>query len=478
MTSATPTETPATDANPLDYSSLPLSTLKQSFRAFTSRFNWFKPEPLANALCEACRIGDVHQVAGLISEGANVNARNEDGNTPLTCAISNDQVGAARMLLSAGVDAHSAGGIWNKMPPLFAAAHAGSIGIASLLMEKGAWATEKSTAGQPYFFDLVNSTGASLEGIRFLLERGAIPRSKNLSGRRVIVAAAKKNRTDIVRLLLEYGARATTEDYTGTSLLSIVIDQADGLEMARVILQYGGDPNSKFLSGDPVVSAAVSRRMVPFAKLLLEAGARANVTDYSGQPIIINAVRDQKLSDEDKYQLVKLLLEHGAPPHTKDMSWDTPVLQHAMERANADVVALLLQHGADASGKRRGEPLIVYAVQSGKTGMVEALLMNGVNANVVDSKGNTPMMNALVRSDLDLIRLLRKYEVEVDAAPREYAFALGKQDVLEALGIADEMPPPPPPPAAPAVPVTGPSEEPQAAAPPRPNVLKKRLGKS
>jgi ankyrin repeat protein len=474
--SATPT-TPATDANPLDYSSLPISTLKQSFRAFTSRFSWFKVEPLTQALCEACRIGDVQQVAGLISEGANINARNEDGLTPLACTIATDQAAVASLLLHAGADLNAGGGWSHKLPPLFAAAHAGSVNVAALLMEKGAWATDKSIAGQPYFYDTVNTPGASLEGIRFLLERGAIPQSKNLSGRRAIVAAVKRERKDLVKLLLDYGARASTNDYTGTSILSVILDQPDSLEMASIFLKHGADPNSTNLTGDPALSTALSKRNVAFVKLLLEYGARANVKDYSGQPVIINTVRDQKLSDEDKYVLVKLLLEHGASPHTKDMSWDTPVIQHAMERATSDIVSLLMQHGADASGKRKGEPLIIYAVQSGKPGMVEALLTHGVSPNVVGSNGSTLLMNALMRVDMDLIRLLMKYGVEVDEGPREYALALGNQEVLGTLGIDAKMHyiPPTAPGAVPAVPASEPTEEPQAAAAPRPNRLQKRM---
>lgn len=426
--------------NPLDFTSLDLSSLRHGLRAITSRLGWFRPEPLASALCEASRRGDVQQIAGLLQQGANIDGRNEYGHSPLSCAISADQVTVARMLLSAGADAQSipsSGG--SKWPALFVAAQAGSLGVAALLIEKGARPKEKSMSGQPYFFDLVASCAAdkelSIEGIRFLLENGASAQASSLSGRKAIVAAAKKGRLDIMKLLLDHGASARTDDYQGNSLLSIALEQNNSIPMAELLLQYGSSPNSTSTTGDAVLSAAVSKRNVPFARLLLAAGARAKASDLTGQPIIVSAVRDVRLREADKTELVRLLLKHGASALAKDSAWAAPVLHHAVEKASAEVVSLLMQHGADASGYRKGEPLLFSAIQFEKPGMVEALLKNGASANVLDSKGNTPMMGALIRQDLELVRLLRRYLDDIDVAPQEFARALGRADFLEALGM-------------------------------------------
>lgn len=433
----------STAVSPLDFTSLDLSTLRYGFRALTSRLGWFRPDPLANALCEASRRGDLQQIAGIIQQGANVDGRNEDGRSPLSCAIATDQVAAVRMLLAAGADAHSTPSISGaRWPPLFVAAQAESLSVAALFVEKGASPREKSMSGQQYFYDLVSSCAgekdSGLQGIRFLLERGASPDASSLSGRKAVISAAKRGRVDLMKLLLDHGASAKTNDYTGNSLLTIALDQADSIEMAELILNRGGSPNSTSTTGNPVLADAVSRRNVPFAQLLLAAGAKATGCDYTGQPIIVNVIRDTKLTDEDKTELVRLLLQNGASALTKDQGWDTPVLHYAVEKANANVVSLLMENGADASIYRKGEPLLFSAIQSGKPGMAEALLRNGASANVIDSKGNSPMMGALMKQDLELVRLLRRYQGEVDVAPQEYARALGRADMLEALGLAPE----------------------------------------
>lgn len=452
-TTTTNTETPpsTSSVSPLDFTSLDLSSLKHGLRAMTSRLGWFRPDPLAGALCEASRRGDVQQITGLLQQGGNVDGRDEGGRSPLGCAIAADQIAAVRLLLSVGADVQSVscgGGGSPKWPPLFVAAYAGSLGVARLLMEKGARPIEASITGQPYFYDLVHhvcagdrsKSGPSLGGIRFLLERGANPEASSLSGRRAIIAAAKKGRTDIMKLLLNHGADPKSNDYTGNSILSIALDQANSVEMAELVLQRGGDPNATSTNGDPVLSGAVSKRNVPFARLLLAAGARADGTDYAGQPIIANVVRDAKLQDADKNELVRLLLERGASAQAKDLSWSTAVLHHAIDRASPEVVSLLMQYGADASGNHRkgDEPLLFAALQSGRPGMAEALLRGGASADVVDSKGNSAMMGALIKQDLELVRLLRRYQANVDVGSREFAMALGRADYLEALGLTPQ----------------------------------------
>jgi len=75
-------------------------------------------------------------------------------------------------------------------------------------------------------------------------------------------------------------------------------------------------------------------------KLLLEHGADPNVKNRDGKTPLHNA------ASEGHLEVVKLLLERGADPNVKDDDGNTP-LHNAAWRGHLEVVKLLLEHGAD-----------------------------------------------------------------------------------------------------------------------------------
>ncbi|CAI6090836.1 unnamed protein product [Clonostachys chloroleuca] len=409
-----------------------LTSLKHSWKALTSGFSWFKPDPLVTALCEASLRGDVKQVAGLLQQGANIDGRNDKSMTPLACAVKANQANAVRFLLSAGANDKTGA----KIPPLFEAASAGSLEVAQVFLERGAKASEKSVSGHHYFYDVVNGDGTSLEGVRFLLQHGATVDMTSTPGRLPIVCAVRKNRLDLVKLLLEYGAAANSADYTGSSVISLAIDQDPNSEMVDLLLQRGAPANSKTISGQPILAVAVSKRSLPLTRKLLERGAKGDAKDISGSPLIINVIKDSHISETERTEYVRLLLLHGASVKVKDIAGQAPVLHHAMQRANGDIVALLLHYGADTTkNMSNGESLLCNAITNGRLDQVSALLKYKTNPNLPNSKGQSPLMMALIKQDLKLIHLLRKHGADINQDERAIATVLGRSDIRQALGL-------------------------------------------
>src|SRR5690349_11935731 len=91
----------ASDVPPPYTSPSPTRPKSSFFKALTSSLR-SKPDPLVSALCHAASRGDEQQILAFISQGINIHGRNEDGNTPLKCAMLQDQAGAAVILISAG----------------------------------------------------------------------------------------------------------------------------------------------------------------------------------------------------------------------------------------------------------------------------------------------------------------------------------------------------------------------------------------
>lgn len=412
------------------------SGVKNTFRALTSGLR-AKPDPMATALCEASKRGDISQILAFLKQKANIDGKNDEGNTPLHCAIVNNQVQAAKLLFSAGADEN----IWSKMPPMFLAASFGNIDVANMIFERGgsgANLKKESMSGQPYFVDVVNS--GNLQGVEFLLERGADASASSVAGRPAIVQAARKDQLDMVRLLIKYGAKITSDPLTGSSMMAIALDRQN-FELLELLIASGGKLESRMATGERVLAAALSKRNIRYAKRVLEAGAEGNIEDNYGQKIITAVIKDPKITGEDKVEIVRLLLKNGAKATARDIFWpNSLLLQTAIDKeVDGRIIAMLLQKGADGNKMMNsGETLLTHAINQERQDYINALLENGADPNFPSKTNKTPLMQALLVENIELVRLLKKSGADVDSpqnSAREFAMTIGRSDLLEILGV-------------------------------------------
>src|SRR5262249_24616537 len=110
----------------------------------------------------------------------------------------------------------------------------------------------------------------------------------------------------------------------------------------------------------------------------------------------------------------KKLLSEGEPVNCKDKTFGTP-LHTACFFEQWDIATLLLESGADvlATNKSGEIPLATLAKAQGSTSQSEAVialatafLKKGANVDAADKIGRTPLMWAVNRANLPLIRTL------------------------------------------------------------------------
>lgn len=355
---------------------------------------------MATALCRASADGNVSQITGLLGQDAPINGRDADGYTPLYRAVTADQAEAVEVLLSHGADPRA-----GKPPILFVAAMHGHLTVAKTLINKGARVNDKSMTGYPYFLDVVNS--GNVQGVEFLLQHGANVNAKSIDGTPAIAHAVAKGHLDVVRTLLDRGANVNATSIDGTPILITAIEKWD--KVGELLLDRGADPNSQSITGLPALAGAVSKRDVQWTKRLLKAGASARCSEITGQPSLISVVQDSRMREELQEELVQLLLEGGADANAADIFASKPALRHAMERKNANLVAILLQHGAVPSQGVGKEELLCWCVGANRPDLVLPMLEAGVDPNAVDRKGKTALGVARHKADGAMVRLLQKY---------------------------------------------------------------------
>ena len=133
--------------------------------------------------------------------------------------------------------------------------------------------------------------GGSVARVTELLRQGANPNAATViaSNRREkefrgtpLMAAAAEGLTDIVTVLLSYGARVNDADPRGWTALLYAAEQ--GYEtICRLLLDSSADPNVRTAQSGTALMVAALKGHAGIVKLLLERDADASVRDSSGK---------------------------------------------------------------------------------------------------------------------------------------------------------------------------------------------------
>lgn len=330
-----------------------ISTLTNTLKAVTAGIRP-RPEPFVSPLCQAASRGNIPHVKGLLAQGANINGRNEEGNTALICAITFRQTEAAIFLVESGANVTLRDSARKRRPPLFHALQAGDCKTAEILLQKGARVNERNLVGQPYFVDIVLSE--PLEMARLCLKYGADANAKDITGRAIICHTTTRGNVPLTCLLLDHGADPNSRDVIGNTLLLATIrnarlQDADKIALVHSLLTYGAKPNEPDTWGVTALAHAAAADNVELLGALLDSGADPN-RPVHGDSLLVNAIYGAR------WDQVWALVERGrADPNIADARGRTP-LRAAMESQNPDAVQLLLEHGAETNLAGRGVPYI------------------------------------------------------------------------------------------------------------------------
>jgi excisionase family DNA binding protein len=150
--------------------------------------------------------GDVRHVNALISSGADVNARTEDGWSPLMMATIKGYAEVVRALLIKGADPDAR----NKKgwTALMFAVSMGDLDTMRVLLDGNAEIDARDNDGRTA---LMQATGEkNIESLRILLDRGADVNVVDRLGETALTIAARRGYTELVELLKKAGAMGDT----------------------------------------------------------------------------------------------------------------------------------------------------------------------------------------------------------------------------------------------------------------------------
>ncbi|MEO7861286.1 MAG: ankyrin repeat domain-containing protein [Nitrospirales bacterium] len=148
-------------------------------------------------LTNGATTGDVHKIKDLIDNGANPNASDPTGLTPLMAASHTGKVGILELLLEAGVPIDTKDS--SEYTALMFSCNAGQLSCARFLIEKGANVNEVDNDGStPIMFCAQHGYN---DIVTLLLEKGADPRVKGNHGLSAIGFAEQNGLAETKRIL-------------------------------------------------------------------------------------------------------------------------------------------------------------------------------------------------------------------------------------------------------------------------------------
>jgi len=327
-----------------------------------------------DALVVASAKGEIDTMRGLLEAGVPVDGVSSDHWTPLTRAANKSQPAAVRLLLERGaeVDKPRHPG-WDYT----ALCLTRSVEVAELLKAAGANVHAKLFRRDVSILTYICRWGGA-DMVEWMLKQGLDPK---------MIGDNKEN------LLFDAGDERTAE----------------------MLLTAGVDPNQADDSGRTPLLGAMSGKV---ALRLIEGGARVGGSDS----VVIEMVRG--FASADAIELVIKFLGKIAPARAQ------AAMMEAVQRDQADVVKVLLQHGADANkavarGGREMLPLMTCAVYEGHVKTAKVLLENGADPNGGERPGAI-LQAAVKHGHVEVAKLLRE------------AGARGITDLAFSIGIKDE----------------------------------------
>ncbi len=264
---------------------------------------------------ESIECNDRDTIKFLIDTGADLDAHNEKGNTPLIYAIR-----------------------CNNFP------------IVEFLLDNGANPNFKNAQDKTPLMICVEI--GNQEMIKTLLDNGADINIKNEKSENVLTIAQTTGKSDVLNLLLNYSPQIVREAGTITERTAV----NGSIDVKEVLLEA---IKKNELDLESEIFYAVENSNIPIIKLLLKKGLfNVNSKNNAGNTLLVFAA---KFGNAD---LIKYFIENGADPNSTNENGDTAIIVAAFY-GKLDIVKALATYSDLKFKNIKNKTALDYAIEKG-----------------------------------------------------------------------------------------------------------------
>ncbi|QOR34308.1 ankyrin repeat domain-containing protein [Clostridium sp. 'deep sea'] len=346
------------------------------------------------------KMGNKKVVSIFVELGADVNKLSNHDKSPLYYATSVQNPEIMQMLIDSGANVNSA-----DSPLVIACKRNNTITI-DLLLKNGA-----KLSNNPIPL-LVAVESRSISTAEFLLKQGANP---NIANSPMPIQLAIENEDiDMINLLTQYET-----DINKIKALAIAIT-TENLNVIETLLKNGADPNccKEVLP----LQLAIDIGDFEIFTLLAEYGANLNNIANNGffhkQLFKLGYQNNSKgyiASLEDgNYDAIEIYLKEGFDPNL-NIKFDNYPLLIVASHNEFNLIKLLIEHGADPNVHSEYNLITALSIviNKGNLKIIDYLLVKGANPSFA-------IANAVAGNDIALVKYLIKHGASADAGyPRE-----------------------------------------------------------
>jgi ankyrin repeat protein len=406
------------------------------------------------ALREAAVLGSAPIIDSLLDAGADPNAANPEGETALMVVARTGNVDAAALLLDAGANINAKEN-WGGQSALMWAAAQSQPDMVRFLAARGAdldahgvirqWDRKIIKEPRPKDMNkggftalLYAAREGCIECARHLIEAGADPDLGDPERVTPLVLALENLHFDFAAYMIEAGANLDKWDLFGRTPLYMTadvstlpvkgngamavlpsLDENTALDVARMLLERGADPNIRLKrrppyrdvpqdrGGDTILAQGATPLLraaragdAPFVALLLEHGALVDLPSKEGvTPLMaaagaeygLRVTRGRNRTDEGVVATMQLLVDAGA---------DIEARMVVEPRREIRINGSSFSQGTTYAGRGRQVPspnaiphqtALHGAAMRGFDAAIEFLAANGADLEAKDADGRTPL---------------------------------------------------------------------------------------